>query len=335
MTEGGSGRPTPAEPLVEAPRANNGVPYGALRAYPYWLLREAQAGRVSGDALILFAEISSLVRHGSRSRCCASLAFLAAQLPSTNGKPKSVSTAQRLVRQLVDVGALTVVENRGDTNELVPHYEPRTDSLPLFSGVAPSGSRRRGSGGRFASQEEEPRSDLTGGSGQPPRSDLTGGPVKTPVRFDRRNSRNSSLKQGVLPPGQTGDDHPGIDAGLAATFAELMGRRPDDYDVQVLAHLTAKLPRGRDALHDILARKDMRPGCEKANRAYLTAALERRNFELIDRSLDDGNRTKEAGLPGPADPYPNLNGIGTRAAEGAAGAIDVLESIAQRAVGRG
>lgn len=117
------------------------VPMGAVRAFPLWLLQAAVEGRVHSRAVILWTEIASLVRHGTLGVCNASCKYLASRLPKDDGATPSERTVRRLLEQLVQVGALDIVEQPGKPSEYVPHLEPVARNLDLFA-AASAGARR-------------------------------------------------------------------------------------------------------------------------------------------------------------------------------------------------
>jgi len=164
--------------------ARREVPIGVLRAYPYWLGQAAAEGRVSARAVLLWAEIASLAKHGRRSRCDASLRYLAGRLPPgpTRGgevNPVSERTVERLVDQLVEARALSVERRIGLRNVYIPHLEPlpEQEGLPLFgaSEPVPTEEERDPNGIRTPAGEEGPPTEPsdTGVGGPPTKSSDT------------------------------------------------------------------------------------------------------------------------------------------------------------------
>lgn len=107
------------------------------RSFPTWLID----AEVSAEAIILWSQIHSLSRHGSRGICDASVEFLAEQLPKRRGKVVSARTVKGLLLELVAAGALDIVPIPGQRNQYVPHRTPVARNLDMFAAAAP-GARR-------------------------------------------------------------------------------------------------------------------------------------------------------------------------------------------------
>lgn len=113
-------------------RAAEGGPGGPrLRTYPPWL---PQSG-VSSSAVLLWAELHDLEEIGASREI--RLEDLAERIPKVRGAPRSVRTVQRLIGELVLVGALTVTPEPGKASDYTTHVTPRVEVLTLDETVAP------------------------------------------------------------------------------------------------------------------------------------------------------------------------------------------------------
>lgn len=244
----------PGRPLVNEPTTKTGVPMGALRAFPFWLQELAIAGRVSARAILLWAEIASLTKHGRRSVCDASQEYLAGRLPPRKGRPVSVRTVARYLEELELAGAISIVRRPGWPNTYVPHLEPIPRPLPLFAGPGtPAGSPEATVGG--------------------PQTDTPGASVRQSI------GKQSEQSAAAAP------------ADLAGVVAELLSRPIDDEDVLSIAAEADRLPAGREALQEIVARGALNA---RAPVAYLRRTLELRNRELVEKGLDRAEAEKVA-----------------------------------------
>lgn len=107
------------------------------------------------------------------------------------------------------------------------------------------------------------------------------------------DSRSSS-SGGTDAEAEPGEPEPGAIARLSRDLAARTGTRSTDRRVLAVARDLAALPRGPEALSDILARPDVSTATGKATLAYLRAAATRRSAELVERGLDADLAAREA-----------------------------------------